>query len=89
MEQYDEYEEALGNLQGLIDRHIGCNFIFGGDLNVQMHSDELPSLFMSNFSDGNHLLWIAPINDSVDYTYHNDVNAHYSLTDHFYVLLIL
>ena len=83
VEQYDEYEEALGNLQGLIDSHIGCNFIFGGDLNVQMHSNELPSLLMRNFSDRNNLLWIEPINGSVDYTYHNDVNAHYSLIDHF------
>ena len=38
---------------------------------------------MRNFSDRNNLLWIEPINGSVDYTYHNDVNAHFSLIDHF------
>ena len=37
---------------------------------------------MRNFSGRNNLLWIESINGSVDYTYHNDVNARYSLIDH-------
>jgi len=25
------FEEVVGVMQGLLDRHLGCKFIFGGD----------------------------------------------------------
>jgi len=35
------------------------------------------------FCDSNNLCWVEPITGSIPYTYHSDVNDHYSLTDHF------
>ena len=34
MEQRIEYENSIGCLQGIIDRNLGCDFVFGGDFNV-------------------------------------------------------
>ena len=28
------FEEVVDVMQGLLDRHLGCKFIFGGDFNV-------------------------------------------------------
>jgi len=34
LEQLVDYEATIVCLQGIFDRHIGCLFLFGGDLNV-------------------------------------------------------
>jgi len=36
--QLDEYVLTVGCLQGLIDSHLGCLFVFGGNMNVVKHS---------------------------------------------------
>ena len=34
-----EYEATVGYMQSIVDRHAGCSFIFGGDLNVCKNSN--------------------------------------------------
>ena len=29
-----EYESTIGCLQSIVDRNIGCDFVFGGDYNA-------------------------------------------------------
>ena len=38
-----EYECTVGHLQGLMDRNLGCDFIFGGDFNVAVSQDTIAS----------------------------------------------
>ena len=34
-----EYKKCTDCLQGIVDKHIGCQFIFGGDFNAAKDSD--------------------------------------------------
>ncbi len=82
-DQLIEYESTVGCLQGIIDRHIGCSFIFAGDLNVSKDRSNASSTLMHNFCIRNNIMWLNPVADGIDYSFHNDVNCHYSLIDHF------
>ena len=83
LEQIIEYEATVGCLQSLIDRHIGCLFLCGGDLNVTKHSGSVCSQFIDQFSQSNGLRWLESCSDSVNYTYHSDAAGHFSLLDYF------
>jgi len=83
MDQIADYEDTIGCMQSIIDRHIGCSFIFGGDLNVFKLSPGLCGRHVVNFCVANDILWLSSGNDPLDYTYHDDVNQHYSLLDYF------
>ena len=86
LKQVIDYEATVGCLQSIIDRHIGCVFLFGGDLNVQKLSVNASSKCVHHFTQSNNLCWLNPSNANItDYTYHNDLNSHFSLLDHFIV----
>ena len=38
-----EYESTVGCLQALIDGHLGCKFVLGGDFNVKCNDNGLAS----------------------------------------------
>jgi len=84
-EQMVDYESCIGCLQGIVDRHMGCQFLFGGDLNVSKYSHNACSVFVNQFVQYNSMLWLDVMDDQCDYTYHSDVNSHYSLIDYFIV----
>ena len=85
LEHVAEYEACIGCLQGIIDRHIRCQFLFGGDLNVSKHSSDVCSLHIRQFAETNGMFWLDILDGECHYTYHNDVNVHYSLLDYFLV----
>ena len=85
LEQVIEYEACIGCLQGIVDRHIGCQFLFGGDFNVTKYSCSTCSLYVKHFTESNNMLWLDALDGECDYTYHSDVNSHYSLLDYFVV----
>jgi len=49
LEQICEYETVIGCLQGITDRHIECQFLFGGDLNVVKTVDSACNNFVNSF----------------------------------------
>ena len=79
------YEDTDGCLQSIIDRHLGCNFVFGGDWNVNKMQQNVFCKAVESFCDANGLLWLDPTEGSIDYTYHNVNNGHYKLLDHLIV----
>ena len=83
LDQTIEYEATLGNVQGIMDRHLGCHFLLGGDFNVTKLSDNVCSQLLHQFTKNNKLCWLDISGGGIDYTYHNDVNGHFSLLDHF------
>jgi len=56
-------------MQGLLDRHIGCKFIFGGDFNVSNSSDVAVCHMLERFCFANGLAWLDPLPDGSNYTY--------------------
>lgn len=78
-----EYEATVGYLQGLIDRNLGCNFVFGGDFNVCKTNDSVACRSINNLCIKNNLSWIDSVSDDISYTYHCDRIGHYSLIDYF------
>ena len=77
------FEEVVGVMQGLLDRHLGCKFIFGGDFNVSKSSDVAVCHTLDRFCFANGLAWLDPLPDGPNYTYHNDTLMNYSAIDHF------
>ena len=90
LEQAINYEATIGCLQSIVDRHIGCVFLFGGDFNVSKPSKTVCSKLVDHFTQSNNLCWLNPCDTNlIDYTYHNDLNGHFSLLDHFLVSTVL
>lgn len=79
----DEYEEVVGTLQGLLDKNLGCKFIFGGDLNVCKHHVSASGNMLKDFNAANRLQWLDPQPGGPEFTYYNDAIPSYSLIDHF------
>ena len=77
-----EYENTVGCLQGIVDKNLGCNFVFGGDMNVSKLQQNTFYKAVDNFCNVNGLLWLDPVDGSIDYTYHNEKNGHYKLLDY-------
>jgi len=86
--QLDEYESSMGDLQALLDSHRGCMFVIGGDWNVDKDGCYAARTCVQRFCSVNNLCWLEPTHNSVKFSFHNDVNGHFSLVDHF-VLFIL
>ena len=78
-----EYISVIGCLQSVIDRHVGCLFVLGGDFNVEKFCCNSFNGSLQLFCKTNNLCWVEPADDNIHYTYHSDVNDHYSLIDHF------
>ena len=78
-----EYEATVGDMQSIVDRHIGCSFVFGGDLNVSKNHNNPCVMHVRNFCLANNLSWLITGETDTDYTYHNETNSHYSLIDYF------
>ena len=51
-----EYESVVGNLQDILDSHIGCSFIFAGDLNDAKNNNIASSILMHNFCVKNNIV---------------------------------
>jgi len=83
VDQLVEYISVLGCLQSLLDRHIGSLFICGGNFNVEKYSFNQFNEALQLFCSTNNLCWSEPVENSVQYTFHNDVNDHFSLINHF------
>ena len=82
-EQVLEYEACVGCLQAIVDRHLGCQFLFGSDFNVSKNLNSIRSAFVNQFVESNRMLWLDVFDGECDYTYHNDANQHYILLDYF------
>jgi len=52
---------------------------------VTKHSSSTCSLCVKHFTESNNMLWLDVLDGECDYTYHDDVNSHYSLLDYFIV----
>jgi len=83
VQQLGEYDATVGSLQAILDSHRGCQFVIGGDLNVAKHCNIPAEHAIQQFCSTNNLFWLDPCNGSIDFTYHSDVNGHFSLIDHF------
>jgi len=86
LEQDIEYESIVGCLQGIIDGNNDCNFVFGGDFNLnkfQITSNVYDSL--TKFCSKNNIVWLDLVVDKVQYTFHADNIGHFSLIDHMLV----
>jgi len=81
--QLDEYVLSVGCLQGLIDSHLGCMFVFGGDMNVVKYSNSAASSRLDDFCQSNNLCWVDPDVCEVNYSYHCEASNHYSMIDYF------
>jgi len=85
-EQDIEYESIVGCLQGIIDNNRGCNFVFGGDLNIsKLQATANAYNMLSEFCSRNNIIWLEPLDGSVQYTFHADSMGHFSLIDHMLV----
>ena len=80
-----DYENTVGCLQGIVDRNLGCNFVFGGDMNVSKQQHNTFYKAVDNFCVFNGMFWLDPVEGSTDYTYHSENNGHYRLLDHMIV----
>lgn len=80
-----EYESTVGNLQSVIDRNLGCNFVIGGDFNVSKSQHNASVAALENLCALNGISWLEPVSSSVNYTYHADTAGNYSLIDHILV----
>lgn len=83
VKQFDEFLSSVGCLQGLLDAHVGCHFLLGGDLNTVKSCTNGASLCLQNFCRSNGMCWVDSDIHSVDYTYHCDAANHFSLIDYF------
>lgn len=84
IDQQIEYDQTISCLQSVIDRHVGCSFVTGGDFNVGLA--DIKNGFNNStrqFCTANNIMWLEPVDGSVNFTYHSDVNSHFSLIDHF------
>ena len=61
MDQIADYEDTIGSMQSINDKHIGCSFIFGGDLNVSQLSSVICGRHVVNFCVANDTLWLAAV----------------------------
>ena len=55
-EHADDYEAAVGVLQCVLDRHLGSNFVFGGDFNAEKCGTNINMYIIS--ARKNNLLWL-------------------------------
>lgn len=78
-----KFLSVIGEMQGLIDIYYSLNFIFGGNCNISKSSVSNICNSLSNFCDRNALLWLDPVINSVNYTYHVDCLGSFSLIDYF------
>ena len=79
-----EYEAVIGNMQGILDRYIGCKFVFGGNLNVTKYSPSIEHGMVYDFCSTNNLSWCnIDCNSGVNYNFHNDAINRYSMIDYF------
>ena len=85
MDQRLEYESTIGCLQGIVDKNIGCDFVFGGDLNVSKSQVNVCAASVDNFCCSNNMLWLDSVKNDISYTYHSDTNGHFSFIDHMLV----
>jgi len=83
IDQLIEYDSTIGCLQAVVDRHVGCSFIAGGDFNVGLSDNNSFNNSLSQFCAVNNIKWLEPVDGSVNFTYHNDANNHFTLIDHF------
>ena len=81
--QLDEYESAVGNLQAVINSHLGCSIVIGGDWNLDKSNKYPAEPIVHQFCSVNNLCWLDFSCNTVGFTYHSDVNGHFSAIDHF------
>jgi len=60
-DQRVEYESTIGCLQSIVDRNIGCDFVFGGDFNVSKSRSNAESAMIHDFCSLNDILWLDPV----------------------------
>jgi len=82
-QQLGEYESTIGSLQAVINSHLGCSLLIGGDWNLDKSGRYPAESLVQQLCSVNNLCWLDPVSDTVDFTYHSDVNGHFSLIDHF------
>lgn len=63
-----EFISVLGCIQSIIDRHVGCLFVFGGDFNVEHRSSNHFNDAMLKFCSSNNLCWVEPVDGSIIHT---------------------
>jgi len=83
-DQRVEYGSMIGCLQSIVDRNIGCDFVFG-DFNVSKSRSNANSAMIHDFCSLNDILWLDPVNNDITYTFHAENNVHYSHIDHMLV----
>ena len=81
--QVSEFEATIGCLQSVVDRSMGCMFVYGGDFNVSENATNECSQLLHEFCRANNLQWLLYDNDRPNYTYHSDGNGHFSIIDYF------
>ena len=60
-DQRVEYGSMIGCLQSIVDRNIGCDFVFGGDFNVSKSRSNAESAMIHDFCSLNDILWLDPV----------------------------
>ena len=56
MNQRVEYESTIGCLQSIVDRNIGCDFVFGGDCNVSKVQTNANTAIVDDFCSKRHVV---------------------------------
>ena len=82
-QQLGEYESTIRSLQAIINSHLGCSSLIGGDWNLDKSGRYPAESLVLQLCSVNNLCWLDPVSDTVDFTCHSDVNGHFSLIDHF------
>jgi exonuclease III len=84
IDQLCEYDSTTSVLQSVIDRHVGYSLVTSGDFNVSLaYINNGFNNSVRQFCTLNNISWLEPTEGSVNFTYHSDVNIHFSLIDHF------
>jgi len=82
VDYFDEFEVAVGSMQRLVDKYIGCKFVFGGDRNISKTSNNRTANTLDGFCRGNCFTWLDHVPNGT-YTFHDDVSNKFSMIDYF------
>jgi len=69
MNQTVEYEATVLCLQSIIDSHVGCYFLFGGDFNIPNSSQNTCCSALNNFCTANNIVWLDTGSSDADPKY--------------------
>ena len=79
----DVFSDVLFYVECLLQNNIDCNYIVGGDFNVDLSRNSIHTALLRSFSDNHDLMYASELTDAnVDFSYHFNM-SRFSLIDNF------